>query len=91
MSALCIKCNLKMKANMHFANEDRILTRDLFKGLGYKYRNVFDQLAQVTGGVICATLDDEIEVRYINETNDTIDEEYINDTNVNFGEKYRTN
>ena len=66
MSALCIKCNLRMKANMHFANEDRILTRDLFKGLGYKYRNVFDQLAQVTGGVICATIDDEIEVRYVN-------------------------
>ena len=32
--------------------------------------------------------DDELEIRYINDTEDTINEEYLKDVNVNFGEKY---
>ena len=31
---------------------------------------------------------DELEVRYINNTFDEIDEEFLRDVNVNFGEKY---
>lgn len=85
--ALCNKIGLTFKDNT-FANQSRQVTNDLFKEQGYTYRDVLDQIAEVTGGVICLTLDDKVEVRYINETNDTIDEEYINDTNVNFGEKY---
>lgn len=85
--ALCNKIGLEFK-DSSFANQNRQVTNDLFKEQGYKYRDVLDQIAEVVGGVICLTLDDKVEVRYINETNDTIDEEYINDTNVNFGEKY---
>ena len=90
LKKLCEKIGLTMK-EANFANMSRQLPSDLFNGLGYTYRDVLDQIAETTGGCICLTLDDKVEVRYINETEDTIDEEYINDTNVNFGEKYRTN
>ena len=97
--ALCNKIGLQFK-DSDFANASRQITNELFmtikedgtySSMGYTYRDVLDQIAETTGGCICMTLDDKVEVRYINETNDTIDEEYINDTNVNFGEKYRTN
>lgn len=87
LAALCNRIGLEFK-DSSFANQNRQVTNDLFKGQGYTYRDVLDQIAEVAGGVICLTIDDKVEVRYINETNDTIDEEYINDTNVNFGEKY---
>ena len=97
--ALCNKIGLQFK-DSDFANASRQITNELFmtinedgtySSMGYTYRDVLDQIAETTGGCICMTLDDKVEVRYRNETNDTIDEEYINDTNVNFGEKYRTN
>lgn len=97
--ALCNKIGLTFKDST-FANQGRTIANELFltvnedgsyESMGYTYRDVLDQIAEVTGGCICMTLDGKVEVRYINNTNDTIDEEYINDTNVNFGEKYRTN
>ena len=96
---LCKKIGLEFKDST-FANQDREFANELFmtinedgtySSMGYTYRDVLDQIAETTGGCICITLDDKVEVRYINKTKDTIDEEYINDTNVNFGEKYRTN
>ena len=96
LKAVCNKIGLQMK-EANFANMLRQVPSELFmtvnedgtySSMGYTYRDVLDQIAEVTGGCICLTLDDKVEVRYINETNDTIDEEYINDTNVNFGEKY---
>ena len=99
LKKLCEKIGLTMK-EANFANMKRTVPSELFmtinedgtySSMGYTYRDVLDQIAETTGGCICLTLDDKVEVRYINETNDTIDEEYINDTNVNFGEKYRTN
>lgn len=60
-----------------------------YTSLGYTYRDVLDQLAQVTASTICINEDDdELELRYINDTEDTIDEEYLKDVNVKFGEKY---
>ena len=97
--ALCNKIGLQFK-DSDFANANRQITNELFmtinedgtySSMGYTYRDVLDQIAETTGGCICITLDDKVEVRYINETNDTIDEEYINDVNVIFGEKDRTN
>lgn len=99
LTALCNKIGLQFK-DSNFANASRQISNELFmtinedgtySSMGYTYRDVLDQIAETTGGCICMTLDDKIEVRYINKTNDTINEEYINDTNVNFGEKYRTN
>ncbi len=96
LTELCKKIGLEFKDST-FANQNREFANELFMtinedgtygSMGYTYRDVLDQIAEVTGGCICMTLDDKVEVRYINNTDDTIDEEYINDVNVNFGEKY---
>lgn len=87
LSALCTKIGLTLKAST-YANMSKQLTYDVFKGIGYTYRDVLDDIAEVTGGTICISSDDKVEIRYINNTNDTIDEEYLKDVNVNFGKKY---
>lgn len=75
-------------------NEEEVVQEEpeekiTYTSLGYTYRDILDQLAQVTASTICINeLDDELELRYINETNDVIDEEYLKDSNVNFSEKY---
>lgn len=98
LSALCEQIGLELKES-EFANQNRQINNELFmtlnddgtySSMNYTYRDILDQIAEVSGSCICLTLDDKLEVRYINDTNDTIDEEYINDTNVNFGEKYRS-
>lgn len=63
--ALCTKIGLEFKDST-FANQDRIVSSDLFKGLDYTYRDVLDQIAETTGGCICLTTDDKVEVRYTN-------------------------
>lgn len=87
---LCDTIGLTFKnANDTFTNYNRTIPTDLYKGLGYTYRDVLDELAQVTGSTICINeQDDELEIRYITDTNDTIDGEYLKDVNVNFGAKY---
>lgn len=79
--------------NDTFANYDKTIPNELFlntdgENIGYTFRDVFDQLAQVTASTICLNDNDEVEIRYIQNTNDTIDEEYLKDVNVNFGEKF---
>lgn len=76
-----------------FANYNRMIQNELYldsdgNSLGYTFRDVLDEIAQATGSTICINEDDELEIRYITETNDTIDEEFFKDINVNFGEKY---
>ena len=89
ITALCTKLGLTFKnANDTFPNYDKQLTSDLFEGIGFTYRDVADDLSEVTASTICLDINDEVELRDINDTNDTIDEEYLKDTNVNFGEKY---
>lgn len=75
--ALCTKIGLEFKDST-FANQDREITNDLFKGLNYTYRDVLDQIAETTGGCICLTLDDKVEVRYINKL---VNYEEIKETN----------
>ena len=79
--------------NDNFVNADKEIPYELYldtegNDIGYTFRDVFDELAQVTASTICINNNDELEVRYITETGDTIDEEYLKDVNVNFGEKY---
>lgn len=90
INAICNKIGLTFKnASDTFANYDKEIPSELYSNIGYTYRNVLDELAQVTASTICINeVDDELEIRYINNTNDTIDEEYLKDVNVNFGEKY---
>lgn len=76
-----------------FANYDKEIQNELYlttegDSLEYTFRDVLDELAQVTASTICINDNDEVEIRYINDTEDTINEEYLKDVNVNFGEKY---
>ena len=79
--------------NDEFANYDKRIKKELYldengNSLGYTFRDVLDELAQVTASTICLNENDELEIRYITETGDTIDEEFLKDVNVNFGEKF---
>lgn len=95
INTICTQLGLTFKnASDTFVNYNREIQSELFLdedggSLGYTYRDVLDQLAEVTASTICINEDDdELEIRYINNTNDTIDEEYLKDINVNFGEQY---
>lgn len=90
INALCTKIGLEFKnKNDEFANFDRILDKELYAGLDYTYRDIFDELAQVTASTICLDKNDKVEIRYISNTSvDTIDENFLKDINVNFGEKF---
>ena len=79
--------------NDTFTNYDKQIPTELYldtegNDLGYTFRDVLDELAQVTGSVICLNNSDQIEIRYPNPTNDIINEEYLKDVNVKFGETY---
>ena len=72
--ALCNKIGLQFQ-DSDFANASRQITSELFmtinedgtySSMGYTHRDVLDQIAETTGGCICITLDDKVEVRYIN-------------------------
>lgn len=98
INELCTFLGLSFRnAGDSFANYDKTLLIDPFldnegNSLGYTFRDIFDQLAQVTGSVICINEDsDELEVRYPVITSDTINEEFIKDINVKFGELYNIN
>lgn len=77
-------------ASDSFANYNKEIAAELYldsegNSLGYTFRDVLDELAQVTASNICINEEtDELEVRYITNTNDTIDEEFFKDINVNF-------
>lgn len=95
INTICNYLGLTFKnASDTFANYDKQIQNELYldtdgNSLGYTFRDVFDELAQVTASTICINEDDdELEIRYINDTGDTINEEYFKDINVNFGEKY---
>ena len=95
INQICNKLGLTFRnINDEFANYDKEITTELYldsegNDLGYTFRDVLDELAQVTASTICINEStDELEIRYINNTNDSIDEYYLKDVNVKFGEKY---
>ena len=94
IKAICDKLGLTFaNASDTFANYDKQIQNELYldeneNGLGYTFRDVLDELSQVTASCICINGNDEVEIRYINDTNDTIDEEFLKDVNVKFGEKF---
>ena len=94
IKAICDKLGLTFaNASDTFANYDKQIQNELYldedeNSLGYTFRDVLDELSQVTASCICINGNDEIEIRYINDTNDTIDEEFLKDVNVKFGEKF---
>lgn len=95
INTICNKIGLTFKnINTEFANYDKEIQNELYlttngESLGYTYRDVLDELAEVTASTICINEGtDELEIRYITETNDSIDEDFIKDTNVQLQEKY---
>ena len=94
IDALCTHLDLTFaNSSDTFVNYDREIPNELFldaqgNSLDYTFRDVLDQLAEITASTICINEDDELEIRYITNTNEIIDEEYLKDVNVNFGEQY---
>ena len=94
LSAICTKLGLTFaNASSTFTNYDKTIPNELYldvdsNSIGYTFRDVLDELAEVTASTICINDSGNLEIRYINETSDTIDEEFLKDVNVNFGEVY---
>ena len=94
IETICTRIGLTFaNSNDTFPNYDKIIPNELYldvdgNSLNYTYRDILDELSQVTASNICINNDDELELRYINNTNINIDAEYIKDVNVNFGEYY---
>lgn len=90
IKSLCTKIGLEFKnQNETFANYDKMINEELYVGQDYTYRDILDELAQVTASTICLDKNDKVEIRYISNTAvDTIDEKFLKDINVNFGQKY---
>ncbi len=94
LSAICSHLGIVFANELGtFINYDKVISKDYYldeggNSLGYTFRDVLDDLAQVTGSFIIINSDDELELKYITQTNDTINEEYFNDVNVGIGKKY---
>lgn len=71
INAICTRLGLTFKnASDTFANYDKTIQNELYldvdgNSLGYTFRDVLDELAEVTASTIC--VDDELEIRYIND------------------------
>ena len=74
INALCYDIGLEFGSYIeNFANQSRTIGQEFYldsdgNSLGYTYRDVLDELAQVTGSTICINDKDELEVRYVNDT-----------------------
>lgn len=94
LNEICKKIGLPFSnVNQNFANYDKTIPYELYltsnnASIGYTYRDVLDEIAQATGSIICINSNDELEIRYLNETNDLIDEDYLRNINVTFSQKY---
>lgn len=94
MSAICNHLGIGFGSIASaFANWNKVIPNEKYldasgNDLGYTFRDVLDELAEVTGSTICINENDELEVRYITPTNDTIDKKFLKDVNVTFGQKY---
>lgn len=90
ITKICEQIGLEFKNKENvFPNYNKIIHNELYLNLDYTYRDVLDELAQVTAGVIC--IDEQtgqVEIRNIKETNQEINEDYFNEVNVKFGEKF---
>ena len=68
--AICDKLGLEFaNENDTFVNYDKQIANELYldadgNSLNYTFRDVLDELSQVTASVICINKDDELEIRY---------------------------
>lgn len=87
LTSICNKIGIPI-ADVTFYNQDREIQNELYEGLGYKYRDVLDEIAEATGSIICINDNNQLEVKYLSETNEIINEDSLKDVNVSFSEKY---
>jgi len=71
LSAIATKLGLTL-ATQEFVNDDVLIANEKYltsegESLGYTFRDVLDELAQVTASFICINNNDELEIRYITE------------------------
>ena len=77
INALCNKIGLTFaNVNSGFVNSEKEIQSELYldsegNSLDYTYRDVLDELACATASTICINDNDELEIRYINNTGDT--------------------
>lgn len=94
LTALATKLGLTFANHSQtFPNYSKQIPNELYldsegNNIGYTFRDALDDLAQATASTICINQYDQLELRYITDTNDTIDENYFKDINVEFGQKY---
>ena len=94
ISAICTKLGLTFaNSNDTFVNYNKNITEELFldadgNSMGYTFRDVLDQLAEITASTICINNSNELELRYITDSQEIIEEESLKNINVNFGELY---
>ena len=79
--------------NETFVNYDKEISSELFlsstgQSIGFTFRDVLDQIAEVTASTIWINEDDELEIKYVTNTNQTFNGDYLKNVNVSFGEKY---
>lgn len=74
INAICTKLGLTFKnASDTFVNYDKEIQNELFLtttggSLGFTFRDVLDQLAEVTASTICIDENGQLEIRYIKDT-----------------------
>ena len=94
IGAICTKLGLTFKnIGETFANYDKEIPNELYlsnsgNSLGYTFRDVLDELAQVTASTIWINEDGELELKYINNTNETFDGDSLKNTSVSFKDKF---
>jgi hypothetical protein len=94
INEICKTLNIEFKNKEdEFVNYDKQIKSELFldengESLQYTFRDVLDMLAEITASNIIINDNDELEIRYINDTNAEINEEYFKDINVKFGETF---
>lgn len=71
-----------------FINYDIEIPVDVHTGINYTYRDVLDEIAEITGSTLCINSDNELEIRYLTASGVTIDENYLNQVNVTVKDKY---
>lgn len=91
---ICTKLGLTFKnAQETFANYNKEIPNELYlsntgNSLGYTFRDVLDELAQVTASTIWINEDGELELKYVNNTGETFDGDSLKNTSVSFKDKF---
>lgn len=83
IDAICNKINVTFANSTDtFANYNKSIATEYYldaegRTMKYTFRDVLDQLAEVTASTICINENDELEIRYINNVTNSLPSEYV--------------